>query len=164
MNELDQYVKRDLKIKNYTRYMDDFVLILKTKSDCITIKKKIEDFLAQKLKLELNDKSRYYPYQMGVNFCGYRIFTTHRLLRTSSKKKIKRKVKKWNRQYADGSLNSNYALQSINSWLGHSSHCNSYKLQQKVLNSCNFLLSSHSYAQIEKNLIDDIIYYKITDY
>lgn len=87
LNELDQYVKRELKIKYYTRYMDDFILILKTKSDCIATKKKIEEFLKQELSLELNNKSRYYPYKMGVDFCGYRIFTTHKLLRTSSKKK-----------------------------------------------------------------------------
>lgn len=99
LNELDQYIKRVLKVKYYTRYMDDFILILKTKKDCINLKKQIENYLAEHLQLELNDKSRYYPYKMGVNFCGYRIFTTHRLLRLSSKKKIKRNVKRWNRKY-----------------------------------------------------------------
>lgn len=163
LNELDQYVKRELKIKYYTRYMDDFILILKTKTDCIITKKKIEDFLDKRLKLELNAKSRYYPYKMGVNFCGYRIFTTHRLLRTSSKKKIKRNIKKWNHQYANKSLNFNHTLQSINSWLGHSNHCNSFKLQQRVLNSCNFLVSSHTDKKIEENLLSDISNYKNTE-
>ena len=73
--------------------MDDFILLLKTKEECKKVKKQIEKFLADTLKLELNDKSRYYPYKMGVNFCGYRIFTTHRLLRLSSKKKIKKNIK-----------------------------------------------------------------------
>lgn len=99
LNELDQYIKRVLKVKYYTRYMDDFILLLETKEQCITLKKSIEIFLQKNLKLELNNKSRYYPYKMGVNFCGYRIFTTHRLLRTSSKKKIKKSIKKWNYQY-----------------------------------------------------------------
>lgn len=160
LNELDQYIKRELKIKYYTRYMDDFILLLKTKSDCILIKKKIEAFLAQNLKLELNAKSRYYPYKMGVNFCGYRIFTTHRLLRTSSKKKIKRKIKKWNKQYQDGSLDINYALQSIHSWLGHSSHCQSFRLQKKILNSCDFLVSPSTDKKIEENLMYDLLHYK----
>ena len=35
-------------------------------------------------------KSRYYPSNMGVNFCGYRIYETHKLLRERSKKKIKK--------------------------------------------------------------------------
>lgn len=72
-------------------------LILKTKNECIELKKQIEVFLKNHLHLELNNKSRFYPYKMGVNFCGYRIFTTHKLLRTNSKKKIKRNVQIWNK-------------------------------------------------------------------
>lgn len=154
LNELDQYVKNILHIKYYTRYMDDFILILKTKKECIETKKNIESFLKRHLHLELNDKSRFYPYKMGVNFCGYRIFATHRLLRTSSKKKIKRNVKNWNKKFSNGSLNLSYTMQSINSWLGHCSHCNSYKLKTKILNSCNFLYSSRIYSEIENELLD----------
>lgn len=142
--------------------MDDFVFILKTKSDCIAIKKKIENFLAQNLKLSLNDKSRYYPCKMGVNFCGYRIFTTHRLLRTASKKKIKRNIKKWNQKYQNHSLDIPYTLQSLTAWIGHASHCNSFHLQQKIINSCNFLISSSTDKELEKNLLDDITNYKNT--
>ena len=69
LNELDQYVKRTLKIKYYVRYMDDFILLLDTKKECISILKKIQFFLENKLELKLNDKSRYYPNKMGVNFC-----------------------------------------------------------------------------------------------
>lgn len=156
MNELDQYVKRVLKIKYYCRYMDDFILLLNTKNDCIKYKKLIESFLLNNLKLELNSKSRYYPYKMGINFCGYRIFTTHKLLRLSSKKKIKKNVKNWNVQFSNGYINYKNVLQSLNSWLGHSSHCNSYKLQQKVLKNCQFLYQDCTYNIIEKNLIEDI--------
>ena len=154
LNELDQFVKRTLKIKYYTRYMDDFVLLLKTKSDCIEIKYQIENFLNNNLQLELNNKSKYYPYKMGVNFCGYRIFSTHRLLRLDSKKKIKRKVKIWNIQYKKNTLDINYVMQSLNSWLGHSSHCNSYKLQNKIFKNCDFLFNNTTYKKIENDLIN----------
>ena len=136
--------------------MDDFIILLKTKQECIETKAKIEEFLAVNLKLELNDKSRYYPYKMGVNFCGYRIFTTHRLLRLSSKKKMKRSVKKWNREYKNETFNFHKTLLSLNSWMAHSSHCNSYKLQTKVLNSCEFLWTDSTCEQVEKNLIQDM--------
>lgn len=49
--------------------MDDFILILKTKNECISVKKQIEIFLKSQLHLEFNNKSRFYPYKMGVNFC-----------------------------------------------------------------------------------------------
>lgn len=156
LNELDQFVKRDLKIKYYTRYMDDFILILKNKQECIYIKNEIETFLKSNLKLELNDKSRYYPSKMGVNFCGYRIFPTHRLLRTSSKKKINKNIKKWNYQYKNKKLDINYANQSLNSWIAHASHSNSFLLTQKIINKCNFIYTNSTDLKIEKNLIFDI--------
>ena len=133
--------------------MDDFIILAKTKKDCIYIKKLLEKFLNDNLHLSLNDKSKYYPYPMGVNFCGYRIFTTHKLLRLSSKKKIKKNVKTWNALYAQNKLDFSSTMQSLNSWLGHSSHANSYHLQKKILNKCNFLLSSKDYENTENELI-----------
>ena len=137
--------------------MDDFIIILPTKKDCINIKKKIEYFLSTNLKLELNSKSRYYPDKMGVNFCGYRIFTTHKLLRNSSKKKIKANVKKWNSLYNKNQLDIKHSVQCINSWIGHSSHCNSYKLQQQIINKCNFLISPRTLSEMENTFINETL-------
>ncbi len=117
MNELDQYVKHILKCKYYVRYMDDFIILLKAKQECIEVKKIIETFIDSHLELKLNDKSRYYPYSMGVNFCGYRTFTTHRLLRVSSKTKIKNNVKKWNKLWHSNKLDTKQVIMSLNSWL-----------------------------------------------
>ena len=119
--------------------MGVFILLAKTKKECIYLKNEIELFLEEKLHLKLNNKSRYYPSAMGVNFCGYRIFSTHKLLRLNSKKKIKRRVKKWNYLYHSKRLNFKSTLCSLNSWKGHASHCNTYKLQEKIYNSCDFL-------------------------
>lgn len=156
LNELDQFVKRTLKIKYYVRYMDDFIILQKNKNDCIKTKKIIADFLCSNLKLELNNKSRYYPYKMGVDFCGYRTFDTHKLLRNSSKKKIIGKVKKWNNLYKNNVLDIESCTQSLNSWLGHVSHCNSYHLTQKVFNKCDFFYNNRFLNELENNLIEDI--------
>ena len=156
LNELDQYIKRVLKIKYYVRYMDDFILLLDSKAECRNIKQKIEYFLDTKLHLQLNLKSRYFPHTMGVNFCGYRTFCTHRLLRTSSKTKIKNKIKKWNTKFETGNLNIYNTLQSLNSWIAHSSHCNSYHLQKKILNKCNFLVNDSFYEKLENSLKENL--------
>lgn len=154
LNELDQYIKRKLKIKYYVRYMDDFVLLARTKQECIYLKKNITNFLEESLHLKLNEKSKYYPHKMGVNFCGYRIFSTHLLLRNNSKKKIKNNVRIWNKKYYQNKLDILKTLQRINSWLGHSSHCNSYNLQNKILQQCNFLLTDKTYEKIEEDLLE----------
>lgn len=87
LNKLDRYVKDTLRIKYYVRYMDDFVMLVKTKEEAKELKQKINLFVNEELELELNNKSKYYPNSMGADFCGYRIFETHRLLRNSSKKR-----------------------------------------------------------------------------
>ena len=97
LNELDMYIKHKLKIKYVIRYLDDLIILLKDREECRIVKDKINNFIFYKLKLELNKKSRYYPSNIGINFCGYRIFETHRLLRVRSKYKIKRNIIVWNK-------------------------------------------------------------------
>ena len=136
---MDQYIKHKLKIKYYVRYMDDFILLLDTKQQCREMKDKISEFLKENLHLELNHKSRYYPCAQGVNFCGFRIWPTHRLLRTRSKTKIKKKIRMWNKYWEKGEIDFNIVAPSLQSWIGHASHCNSYLIKKKVLHMAKFL-------------------------
>lgn len=132
LSKLDYYIKQELKVKYYVRYMDDFCLLLKTKQECFLIKKKIEKYLMTHLKLELNSKSRYYKNNSGINFCGYKIYETHRLLRNICKKKIKRKIIKWNKDYSLGKLDYSNLLTCWNSFISHSKHANSYNFRLKI--------------------------------
>ena len=45
LNEVDQYIKRELKCKYYYRYMDDSIVFFKTKKEAIEKLKDIERFL-----------------------------------------------------------------------------------------------------------------------
>jgi retron-type reverse transcriptase len=54
LNPMDHFIKRDLKIRRYVRYVDDFVLIGLSKKEAQEAKEKIELFLARELKLELS--------------------------------------------------------------------------------------------------------------
>ena len=134
LSKLDYYIKQELKVKYYVRYMDDFCLLLKTKQECFLIKKKIEKYLMTHLKLELNSKSRYYKNNLGINFCGYKIYETHRLLRNICKKKIKRKIIKWNKDYSLGKLDYSNLLTCWNSFISHTKHANSYNFRLKMKN------------------------------
>jgi len=138
LNELDHYIKEEKQIRYYVRYMDDFIILCPTKADAKELLFEIKIFLKEKLKLDLNPKSRYYPSAMGVTFCGDRIFETHRLLKKDSIKKIKRKVNKWNLSYLNGTLSYDHVIACWNSWTAHANHCNSYYFQKKVKNKCLF--------------------------
>lgn len=137
---LDKYVKEELQIKYYVRYMDDMVILLKDKNECVNILKKVKTFLEHELKLELNAKSRYYPSKLGVNFCGYVIYETHRLLRKRSKLEINKKIKTWDKMNKNGILNRKKMEASLNSWLSHAKHANSYLFRKQVLVKINKII------------------------
>ena len=50
LNELDDYVKNELKVKYYIRYMDDFIIIHNDREYLKDILQKIEAFLGERLK------------------------------------------------------------------------------------------------------------------
>ena len=134
MTKLDKYIKENLKICYYARYMDDFVLILESKEKAKGTLEKIKVFLSENLKLELNSKTAYFKQSQGINYCGFRIWKTHRLLREQSKKKMKRKLKNFEKLYKKGIIELPYITACINSWKGHAKHANSFHLVNKLLN------------------------------
>lgn len=93
LNEVDQYIKHNLHCKYYFRYMDDSIILIKTKEEAKEILKKIKSFLEEKLKLELNEKTQIFKNKQGVNFCGYKINEYRLKIRDKRKKKIKEKNK-----------------------------------------------------------------------
>lgn len=137
LNELDIYIKNVLKVKYYIRYMDDFILLLKDKETCKYLKNKIEYFIEDNLNLSFNNKSRYYPSNLGIDFCGYKIFETHKLIRKRSKKKIKKNIKTWNKLYLIGKLDKRKMILCWNSWRGYARCANIYNFRLKMYNSIN---------------------------
>ena len=138
LNELDHFIKDELKVKYMVRYMDDFVLLAENKIVAKELERKIEEFIDNKLHLTFNDKTNYYPNKKGVNFCGYRIFEDYILLRTSSKRKIKKNIKKWNKQYLNDEIDLNRVQLRWNSWVAHSLQCDSFNFRQKMYNRIIF--------------------------
>ena len=105
MNEFDQFVKHKLKAKPYIRYADDFLLL---NSDWPVQKWQLwlmRDFLKDKLKLELHpDKCFIKTIASGVDFLGWVHFPDHRVLRTSTKRRMLKKINEENRSSYEGML------------------------------------------------------------
>ena len=71
LNPLDHYIKEDLGIDHYVRYMDDFIIFPKNKQHGKEVKDKIEEYLNEKLNLRMNPKSCIYKLKEGIDFAGY---------------------------------------------------------------------------------------------
>lgn len=119
--------------------MDDFVLLLENKEQSKIILAKIKEFLEVKLKLQLNEKTNYFKAKQGINFCGYKIYSSHILLRKNNKVKIKRKIKKWNKMYKAKELDMKKAIIQLNSWCGHAKNADTYILREKMKNNCDWI-------------------------
>jgi len=132
LNEADQYCIRYLGIKYYTRYMDDIVIIAPTREKAKEWLSKIVAFLRERLHLETNQKTKIYPLKQGVNAYGFKIRTTHLELRTESKRKAKRRVKKMDEKLKAGELTEKEVVQTFQSWLGFARWVSAYNLCRKI--------------------------------
>ena len=131
LNELDQYATRKLKINNYYRYMDDIVILAKSKKEAKEYLNQIEKFLKNELDLELNDKTNIFKSKQGVNFCGYKINEYRLKVRTKGKNKFKKKVKKLLIEIKNGNISSKDARQYLTGHLGYFDIANTYNLKRK---------------------------------
>ncbi len=121
MNEFDQFIKRELKVKYYIRYADDFVILSEDKNYLENLLIQISNFLKQKLELQLHPNKVFIKtLASGVDFLGWVHFPKHRILRTSTKKRMLKNLKE------------NAKEESRQSYLGMLKHGNTYKLHKKL--------------------------------
>jgi retron-type reverse transcriptase len=132
LNELDQYAKHKLKLRYYIRYMDDIIILHHDKKFLHAVKDDIENFLNEKLKLNLNRKTAIRPINCGIEFVGFRIWPTHRKLKKKTALKMKRRLKYLQKAYARGEVSFDEVNASIQSYFGLLEHCNSYNLRKKL--------------------------------
>ena len=133
MNEMDQFIKNQIKAKYYIRYADDFIIVHYDQNYLGQLKKKIEIYLREELKLLMHPKKvTIRKYYQGVDFLGYVILPKAIVLRTKTKKRIFRKLKQRVEEYKQEKIDEKSLIQSLNSYLGVLSHSNSYNLEQKL--------------------------------
>lgn len=72
LDTLDHFVKDDMGVAYYLRYMDDFVIVGPDKMWCRSVLTQITDFLTCTLRLTLNPKTGIWPMSQGLDFVGYR--------------------------------------------------------------------------------------------
>ena len=130
LNELDYFVKHELKANYYIRYVDDFVILHNSREQLKIWKEEIDKFLREKLKLELHpQKSKIMPLSRGIDFVGFRCFWHFRLLRKRNIRKMLVKIE----QYKEGKISKEKILESFNGWNAYAKWANSLKLRRRVV-------------------------------
>ena len=132
LNEVDQYIKQELKIKYYYRYMDDSIILVKTKEEAKKTLEKIKRFLKENLELELNSKTQIFKNKQGVNFCGYKINEYRMKIRDRGKRNLKNKVKYLEKEIKEGRMTSKEAKKYLAGHLGYIKIADVYNLKNKL--------------------------------
>ena len=134
LNPLDHFVKHELRVRGYVRYMDDFLLFGDDRGELRVCGERIRAKLAE-LRLRMHtDKYRLMPTGGGVDFAGYVVFADGRIrVRSSS-------VRRFDRRYRRMLWEVNHKLRDpadltmrVRAWGAHAQHAQSYGLRADVL-------------------------------
>ena len=130
LSYFDHWIKEDLGIKHYFRYMDDIIILDKDKTKLHDIFNKINSYVTNDLKLIIKSNWQVFPVAVrGIDFIGYRFFNDYILLRKSIAKRFKRTMIKFKKYKKLTKSN----LLSIGSYYGWLIHCNGYNLFYKYI-------------------------------
>lgn len=143
LSDFDNYCKRDLKLKHYGRYVDDFFVIHNSKDYLRELVGIFDTYLREQLSLKLHPKKRYLQhYTHGVSFLGSKMNGHSILMGERIRKGAMQVVSTVNRSVdgvVDGELPSGMPVeigdfvQHMNSYLGLMVHGNSYDLRQRLM-------------------------------
>jgi len=133
LNELDQFVKHDLREKYYLRYCDDFVILGKNEECLCELIMPISEFLEKRLKLTLHpDKIIIRRYNQGIDFLGYVVLPYYRVLRTRTKKRILKKIANKCQELSQGLIVEKSFNQTLQSYFGVLKHCCGHKIVEEI--------------------------------
>lgn len=136
LDKLDKFAKHALGAKRYIRYMDDFVMLSPDKEELRCWMAEVEAFLQEELCLKLNPKTAILAAKNGIDFVGYKHRATHRKVRRGSIRRMKRTIKRYER----GGITKGQLQKSMQSWLGHAGHADSYNLRRKIRAMANMAM------------------------
>ncbi len=128
LNELDRFIKHELHIKYYVRYMDDFVLF-GSKSELKYALRRISEFLKDVLFLQLNDKTTIDKSSRGVEFVGYKIYPKGKMIKKQTVYRVRRYVNK----FIAGKVDATSFCRSMASICGHAVHTDNYMFYVRQL-------------------------------
>ena len=152
LNELDQFVKHELKVKQYLRYVDDFVLLHTNREMLVYYRQRIEAFLTQRLALTLKPEQTLKRVSEGADFLGYIVRPAYLLVRQRVVGNLRARLRQCAGELLQEDGSQDEAVQSslhlhlheeplrrlrqtLASYLGHFSHANARQLIRGLFNT-----------------------------
>ena len=140
MNELDQYMKRQLRCRHYGRYVDDFFVVSADRDFLHRLIPQVRAFLLSELGLTLHPgKLRIDSVRQGVEFLGAYLKPWRKLVSSTSLRRMRRKLSALLTPHSS-SCAVPHLVSSLTSFWGIMIHYRSYYLRinffSMALKSC----------------------------
>ncbi len=135
LNELDQFVKRVLKVHAYLRYVDDFVLFSNDKDRLHAWQSAIIAFLAS-LRLTIHEnRAHVQSCKYGIPFLGFIVFPDHRRLKPAKGHAFQRRLRRLAAACRSGTLEWQDLSIRVAAWTAHLNHGDTCGLRRSILSA-----------------------------
>lgn len=128
---LDHFVKEQLNIKGYVRYMDDLVLWHNNLQTLKRAQSGIQDYLMEKCQLTLKPAVLQKTSQ-GLPFLGYLVFPTHNALLMRSKRRFIQKMNRADQNLSNGTWSEREWQQHVFPLLGFTAHAHTFRFRKAL--------------------------------
>jgi retron-type reverse transcriptase len=138
LNEFDHVVKEQLKVSKYLRFVDDFALFDDDHGFLRDARFAIEEYLAG-LRLKIHPvKSQLFKTRHGASFVGFRVFPDRIRVRNENLRRARRRLRQMQGEYAARTIDRKEVTQSIQSWIAHLRHGDTWRLREQIFASLVF--------------------------
>lgn len=148
LNAFDHYMKSELKIKHYGRYVDDFFVVDTDKDYLKGLIPKIDSYLKSQLSLTLHPKKvSICDYKRGISFLGVTLKRGAILTGSRTKANVKNllyKAKLVSAYYPLSNDQLHRFVVSMNSYLGLMKHHSSYRLKRSLVNKIDCQIANRT--------------------
>lgn len=147
-NKLDHFIKDDMRIKHYLRYMDDGIILSNDKKLLNDILVSMEA-IVKELGLNFSiKKTHIVKMSRGFTFMKIHYFITPegKIVKTLTRPgitRMRRKLKKFRHLVDIGKLSCDDVYNSIQSWIAHAEIAMSYKSQRTMMRLYNELFDGY---------------------
>jgi retron-type reverse transcriptase len=139
LNQLDQFVKRELSCKAYLRYVDDFLLFANDKQTLWIWRKGIIERL-RSLRLTIHEERAIpRPVTDGIRFLGFVAYPEKRLLKREKGIAYQRKLRRLLNTASEETIKA-----SVQGWINHLRYGDTWGLRKAILGKSN--LPGESYV------------------
>jgi RNA-directed DNA polymerase len=134
LDRFDHFVKQELRVPGYVRYVDDFLLFGPDRATLHRWGRQCRDYLTAR-RMEIHpDKYRLCHTAEGVDFCGFVVRADGRVkLRTRGVRRFRRRFLKLKHEWKAGRAEAADLRDAVRAWVAHASHAHTWRLRGKVL-------------------------------